>query len=241
MINRRSLKLRPTLVGALQRPSYEAGSYLAANDLLTEQRHRLQRLRRHDRYLHGWGVLCGLQVVPAKEPGRPWGVRVCPGYAMGCCGEEIEVYSPAVLDIRDSLWNRPTEKGRPAPIAYVGIRYSEEFTKPVPATTPVCGCDETMYEPSRIQDSYKVDILWVLKGAFIQSFDLCARNLASCPECRDSPYVLLARVTLPASESDPITSAHIDHPLRRRHLAATTTLQDQLVRCCCGTHSGRGR
>ncbi|MGH8554138.1 MAG: hypothetical protein ACREUD_00945, partial [Gammaproteobacteria bacterium] len=98
----------------MKRPRYEPGSYLSAKDLLTEQRYRLQRLRQHNRYLHGWGVVCGLQVVPAHEPGRPWGVRVCPGYAIGCCGEEIEVGSSTVVDIRDSLWNRSIENGRPA-------------------------------------------------------------------------------------------------------------------------------
>jgi hypothetical protein len=56
MIDRTSLRRAPKLVGALQRPSYEAGSYLAAHDLLAEQRYRLQRLRHHTRYLHGWGV-----------------------------------------------------------------------------------------------------------------------------------------------------------------------------------------
>src|SRR3989442_1496490 len=100
MIDRKSLRRAPTLVSALQRPDYKSGIYLAAHDLLTEQRYRLQRSRRHDRYLHGWGVICGLLVVPATDPSRPWAVYVCPGYAIGPY-DEIEVQTPAAVDVRE--------------------------------------------------------------------------------------------------------------------------------------------
>ena len=89
MIDQKSLRRVPTLVGALQRPRYAAGSSLAAHDLRTEQRYRLQRLRRHHRYLHGWGVICGLLVVPAGDPRRPWAVQVCPGVChWSLCGRD---------------------------------------------------------------------------------------------------------------------------------------------------------
>ena len=234
MIDQRSLRLRPTLVGAPQRPSYETGSYLAAHGLLTEQRHRLQQLHHHDRYLHGWGVVCGLLVVPAQEPGRPWAVQVCPGYAIGCCGEEIEVRSPTTVDIRDYLWTRPSEHGRPAPLAYVSVRYAEELARPVPVNPPACGCDETVYKPSRIKDGFEVDVLWAPpKVADRPPFDICERQMAPCPDCGDSRHVFLACVTLPASESDRITSADIDNRSHRQQIATTAVLQYQLVGCCC--------
>jgi hypothetical protein len=41
------------------------------------------------RYRHGWGVACGLDVrVAAQNPGS---VIVTPGYALGCCGDDIVV------------------------------------------------------------------------------------------------------------------------------------------------------
>src|SRR5262245_29859665 len=100
MSNGESLKLPLGPPDALKRPQYEIGNYLAAADLLTEQRYRLQRLRRHNRYLHGWGVVCGLHVVPARDSTRPWALWVCPGYAISCCGDEIEVPTPAMIDVR---------------------------------------------------------------------------------------------------------------------------------------------
>lgn len=221
-------------IGALKRPQYEPRAYLAFKDLAAEQLFRMERWRHHNRYLHGAGVICGLQVVPAQKPGRPWAVSVCPGYAIGCCGDEIEVYSPVVLDIRDHVWNWPADSISRVPSAYVAIRFAEKVAKPVPATPPACGCDETVYEDSRILDTYKVDVLWLLPRAIRQSVDICARNLINCPDCRDGVHVMLARLTLPASESDPITSAHIDN-LSHRHLLATTTMaQQQLIECCCG-------
>jgi hypothetical protein len=69
-----------------------------------------------------------------------------------------------------------------------------------------------IYKSSRIQDGFQVDILWAAPETdSAEGFDLCKQNLASCPKCPESPYVTLARVTLPASEGDPITIQHIDN------------------------------
>ena len=233
MSNGESLKLPLGLLGALKRPQYDVGNYLAANDLLTEQRYRLQRLRRHNRYLHGWGVLCGLHVVPARDSTRAWALWVCPGYAISCCGDEIEVPTPAMVDVRDYLWRRPLQGGRPARLAYIGIRYVEQDARPVPANPPACGCDDTIYKSSRIQDGFQVDAIWALPEApTAEEFDLCEQGLAPCPECPDSPYVVLARLSLPASEGDPITIGHIDNLVRRQPYN-TVALQEQLIACCC--------
>jgi hypothetical protein len=210
----------PTLVGALQRPRYAAGISLAAHDLRTEQRYRLQRLRRHHRYLHGWGVVCGLRVVPARDPARPWAVQVCPGYAMGPYADEIEVQTLAAVDVRDYLWRRPHDAhdaaGHPVRVAYIGIRYAEQQGRPVPRQPPGCRCAETIYELSRIQDGFQVDVLWQLpEPDDAGGFDVCEPGLAPCPECPESPYVVLASITLPASEGDPITRDRIDNFVRR--------------------------
>ena len=192
----------------LKRPQYELHEYLATRDISTEQVYRLQRFRHHNRYLHDSGVICGLWVIPAKDPTRPWAVQICPGYSVGCCGEEIEVLAPQAIDVRDYLWMRPHGHSGPA---YVGIRYAEELTRPVPSYQPAYGCEETKYEPSRIQDSFQVDVLWTLPEEInAKSFDFCAQDLAPCPECKGCPYLILARINLPASESIPITRGHIE-------------------------------
>jgi hypothetical protein len=199
--------VRPAPIG---RPRWEPDAVLSAGDLAAEQRHRRQRRRRHDRLLHGPGVVCGLRVVPAADPARPWAVLVCPGYGITPPGDEVEVRTPAPVDVRDYLWRRPLEPS-PAPGAWVGIRYAEEPTRPVPARPAGCGCDETTYCPSRTREGFQIDVLWELpaNGQAV-SFDLCSGTTPSCPDCPESPYLILARLALPASEGDPITAEHIE-------------------------------
>jgi uncharacterized repeat protein (TIGR01451 family) len=217
--------------GALARPDYMPGNYLAIQDLSIEQQYHLQRQRRHRRYLHGWGVVCGLWVVPARDYTRPWAVQVCPGYAIGPYGDEVEVQTPAPVDVRDYLWRRPSDAaGIPA---YVGIRYAEQQVRPVPAQPPGCRCEETVYAPSRIRDGFQVDVLWKLpEPDTAEGFDICEQGLAPCPECPEIPYLVLACITLPASEGDPITHGRIDNSVRRQ-LFSTAGLQEQLIACCC--------
>ena len=226
-------RLLPRRARPLERPLYEENGQLSAADLHAEQRYRLERLMHHNRYSHGQGVVCGLQVVPARIATRPWALRVCPGYAIGCCGEEIELRSAALLDIREHLWNRPDQIGRVPPSAYVAIRYAEALAAPIPAPQAGCGCEETVYEHSRIRDGYRLDVLWALKTKPTARFDVCTPGIPTCPECRDNTHVLLARVTLPARDSDPITSTQIDNLSGRRRLFATAALQRQIVQCCC--------
>jgi len=203
----------------LERPLYEPGHYLASSDLRAQQRYLLQRLRRHNRYLHGWGVVCGLWVAPARDPGRPWEVFVCPGYALGPYGDEILVGRREPVDIRDWIWRRPVMLRRPATVAYVAIRYTEFAASPLPARSAACGCDDPVYVPSRIRDSFKVEILWALpQPEASDPFDLCSDKTPPCPRCPESPYVVLASVILPASEGDPIRVQDIDNVTYRVHI-----------------------
>ncbi len=198
--------------GALKRPLYQPEHYLAYSDLCAEQQYLRQRLRRHNRYLHGWGVICGLWVAPARDPDRPWEVLVCPGYALGPYGDEILVFRRETVDIRDWIWLRPVILRRPAAVAYVAIRYAELAVRPIPARSAACGCDDPVYVPSRIRDAFKVEILWAPpQPELSDSFDPCSDKTPSCPKCPASPYVVLASVLLPASESDPIRVQDIDN------------------------------
>lgn len=233
MANGKHVRLSPKRPRALERPQYEANGYISASDLQAEQRYRLERLQHHNRYSHGEGVVCGLQVVPARIAARPWALRVCPGYAIGCCGEEMVVGSSALLDVRDYLWNRPTENGRPAPHAFIAIGYAEEVARPVTASEGGCAQDMT-YERSRLRDAYRLEVLWTAQNELRSAFDMCNPGLASCPDCAGRAYVVLARVTLPENESAPFGASHIDQDVRRSRFSMTM-LQNQLIRCCCDT------
>jgi hypothetical protein len=198
-------------VGALGRPVYEENGLLSSCDLGVEQGYLLQRLRRHLRHLHNWGVVCGLGVVAANDHLRPWGVIVCPGYAIGPYGDEITVPGPASLDIRDYIWAQPATGAAPPRIAFVGIAYAERSTLPDRANPAPCGCEDGKREHSRIRDAFDLDILWSLPAPPSQDrFDVCSGASPVCPACPESRYVVLARVRLPASEGDPILDADID-------------------------------
>jgi hypothetical protein len=198
------------LAGALGRPSFDVGDNLAASDLAAEQGYRRQRLRRHNRHLHGWGVVCGLRVVPARDTTRPWGVLVCPGYALGPYGDEIIVDCAGLVDVHEWLWARPSGAG----IAFIGIRYAEAGQAPRPTLPPGCGCEKSIDPDSRTGEGFRIDVLWSLAlEATPPPFDFC-RDLPPCPPCPDSPYIVLARITLPADEGDPITASLIDNAMR---------------------------
>jgi hypothetical protein len=198
--------------GALKRPDYHPDQYLCATDLGADQRYLVQRWRRQRRYLHGWGVVCGLKVAPANDPLQPWGLWVCPGYAIGPYGDEILVECRRRIDVIDFLWTRPANVALLSRMAFVGIRYAEKYLQPVPARAPKCGCDDEAEKPSRIEDGFEIEVLWSLPPRVDGApFDLCQPSVAACPRCSESPFVILASVTLPFNHRDPIMAEVIDN------------------------------
>jgi hypothetical protein len=56
-------------------------------------------LRFHNKHLHGWGIVCGLQV----ECGAATGVLVRPGYAITCEGEDVKLDGTRNVNLLDLL------------------------------------------------------------------------------------------------------------------------------------------
>jgi hypothetical protein len=103
-----------------ERPRYYARQIITPDDMTLEQEYFRSRLRQHNRLLHGWGVVCGLDVclvpkangngaaaTPAPQGGEPpqpkaepWKVVVKPGYALSPCGDEINVDCHRIFDLR---------------------------------------------------------------------------------------------------------------------------------------------
>lgn len=119
----------------LKRNQFFSGKLLTAEDLALEQEYFRERLRRHNRYLHGFGVVFGLEV--SKSGGD---VVISPGLAIDCQGNEIVVPEPMEralpsVDLGSTL--------------FLSISPIEKGTDPVP--NPVPNCTET--ENSRIEES----------------------------------------------------------------------------------------
>ncbi|KRC81834.1 hypothetical protein [Sphingomonas sp. Root241] len=79
-----------------ERPLFATGQTLTAADLTALQSYVAGKNRLHNRYLHGWGVVCGLEVVCDDCEGS---VTIRPGYAIDPCGADIVVAQPVRFDV----------------------------------------------------------------------------------------------------------------------------------------------
>lgn len=127
---------------ALARPRYFQGKLLAAQDFTAEQDYFRARLRRHNRRLHGWGVVDGFEVaVEAAATGDV--VRVQPGLALDPQGEEIELHDEALVPV-GSMGSGSL---------FVLVRYEERPCDPQPTPSPD---GAAVVEPSRIAETCAV-------------------------------------------------------------------------------------
>jgi len=139
----------------LCRPRFFAGELLTEEELNRLDHYIVEKNKLHNRYLHGWGVVCGLDVV-CDECGK--GVTVRPGYALSPCGEDIIVCRAAPVDVC-TLINACRKEARrqcdPAAAApadgcteatqqwVLAIRYKEIPSRgitPLHNTATTCGC-----------------------------------------------------------------------------------------------------
>jgi hypothetical protein len=121
------------MIQNLERVRYFFGKLMSVEDFQEEQSYFLNRLRRHNRFLHGWGVIAGLDVSISKSNE----VVVSAGHAIDCTGNEIAVPEPILIPVC-------TKKGT----LYVAIQYQELQVSPEPTGEGV--------EFSRIRESAEV-------------------------------------------------------------------------------------
>ena len=84
------------LLECLDRPRYFPGMLLSDVELNSEMGYVLAKNRLHNRFLHGYGVVCGLKVTCHDCEG--W-VQVEPGYALDPCGNDIIVCKPKPVNV----------------------------------------------------------------------------------------------------------------------------------------------
>ena len=80
----------------LCRPRFFAGQLLTEEDLNRLECYIVEKNKLHNRYLHGWGVVCGLEVVCNSCQNQ---VTVRTGYALSPCGEDIIVCKDETVDV----------------------------------------------------------------------------------------------------------------------------------------------
>jgi hypothetical protein len=123
-----------------ERTRYFIGQVIGVAELEQEQRYLREKARRHNRLLHGWGVVRGLE-VQAGKPGTGE-VTISPGYALDPRGQEIVVDTGVTVDLSGHA---------PGKTLYVAVRHDERPERPVP--TPLGE------EYSRIRETFAVEVL----------------------------------------------------------------------------------
>ncbi|NJD54989.1 MAG: hypothetical protein FIA94_01135 [Nitrospirae bacterium] len=129
---------------ALERLNYYHGQLLSASELQAEQDYFLARLRRHNRYLHGWGVVSGLAVSMASSSE----IVVEPGFAIDCLGNEIHVCKQSRLKVPSA-----------PELQFVVVEYSETRISPVPVFLSAEDPAGEALAFTRILEGFRIDIV----------------------------------------------------------------------------------
>jgi hypothetical protein len=165
-------------------PRYYPRQLITPADLTLEQDYFRDRHRRHNRLIHGWGVVCGALVCPVTVTNAdssisysPWLVQVQPGYILGPYGDEILVDCARTVDVRTQgvtgvtgetcidapdpwctqVFTPPTTTN--PTVYYVAVQYLQSRTRPVRVQPVGCGCDDSSCEYSRWHDGYQIGVL----------------------------------------------------------------------------------
>ncbi|MGH8531331.1 MAG: hypothetical protein ACREV1_01045 [Gammaproteobacteria bacterium] len=207
---------------ATERPRFFPRQLITPDDLNLVLEHYRTKLRRHNRLLHGWGVVCGAKVcpIPKLDGGiEAWKVKVTMGYILGPYGDEILIDCERTVDLRTSGVTGVT--GEPCVEApdpwcsevfvpceengsrFLAVKYKEIMTRPVRVQPVGCGCDETQCEYSRWRDGYEIKILNECPESHQhppmpkpEFEDLHDGSLRECPPCPKEPWVVLAKIEL---------------------------------------------
>ncbi|XXT18838.1 hypothetical protein WME94_52285 [Sorangium sp. So ce429] len=160
-----------TKPSTVERPRYYPRQLITADDLTLEQDYVRDKLRRHNRMLHGWGVVAGAKLAVPNKP-KPWMILVKSGYILGPYGDEIWIERDVCLDVRtrcfsaefsedpcDPCADDPSQQDLPEGTLHIAVRYQELKSRPVRVQPVGCGCDDSPCEYSRWRDGYEICVL----------------------------------------------------------------------------------
>jgi DNA-binding beta-propeller fold protein YncE len=145
-----------------ERLNYFTGQFLAERDFRAEQEYQIGKHRQHNRYLHGYGTVCGLKIVEHPNP-ECQVVILEPGLALDCCGREIVVKEKVYIDLVKLFAAQnidlnsnidPQEKNH----LLFSLCYEECKTEFVPALYSECGCDEFGCDANRIVEGFGIKL-----------------------------------------------------------------------------------
>lgn len=150
------------------RVRYFHGMLLGDQDFRDEQIYHLEKRKLLNRKLHGWGIVCGLEIDKSEAATLKKTFTILPGLALDCMGNEIYVCKKVTLNIDDLLCVRSAQSNQtpclPATNApehnyYLTISFDEQEGDLVPVYAPGGGCEQKACEPSRMREGFCVELL----------------------------------------------------------------------------------
>jgi len=146
----------------LKRVNYTFGLVLGVEEFVQSDTYFLAKHHAENRLLHGYGTVCGLDVVEQTTPVLE--VQVTPGWAITPRGQEIKV--PQLMCVQLDQWlaanlaSLQTVFAQTAPPATLNLCvvlcYRECKTDTVPIPGQPCQTQSSPTAPSRIADSFEL-------------------------------------------------------------------------------------
>ncbi len=156
-----------TTLDPRKRVRYSNGLVLGLDEFLQEQTYFLEKHRGHNRSLHGYGVVCGLDVVSRGDPDPE--LVVAPGLALNPRGQTMTVDQDYCLRINAWLAQNQSEiealRGSP-PVPdspdvltlYLVLCHRECETDLEPIPSGPCQSLDKVTAPTRIADDFQLDL-----------------------------------------------------------------------------------
>jgi hypothetical protein len=208
-----------------ERNNFYFGKLMKAQDFITEQSYFNEKRWLINRMIHGWGVVCGLDVEQTSNPNE---VKIKPGLAIDCCGREILVCKsqtisllPEAAECNSEMNTHQTNKHE---LYAICLKYKECKTEHFPVMYSACDQKEKC-QYNRIRDWFEIEIVPFSKPDWEKHFcpkrygcwtddeeshdhcmslhqcicdHLCSHDFCkhNFPECHDRSCIILATYTL---------------------------------------------
>jgi hypothetical protein len=172
---------------------YHYGMLLGVEDFVTEQSYHRGKMRLHNAWLHGPGVVWGLKVSADVPRGE---LRVEPGLALDGFGRELHSAQPQCVNIgrwfavhrEDAGFNfNEATDGTITLDAHVVLRHRACLMRPVPALLDTCAGATSQTAYSRVQETFEL---------------LLRPGLAPAPKLRNRLLRVLVGLEPPAKDDD---------------------------------------
>lgn len=205
----------------VKRVRYFNGMLMTEADFRDEQMYHLEKRRMLNRYLHGWGIVCGLDVRENNNL-----ITISPGFALDCHGNEIwldetvQLGPSEMVEAKQSRGECTDEETTQEPESFfIAICYRKKETNQVSVYAPD-GCDEQECAPSRVADGYCIRIFderppqpnesWINENLPDNPDSLCEAPLPCPADCPSEHCIILGRITLDRDEGGSLRVASVE-------------------------------